>query len=94
MPIEMLTGQQLNQTQSTDPDIAAKVAVTIEDQFTYHKPTEDQIISMNAVRETLAEASKIIVAMVPPSADRSVALRKLREARMDANSAIIHNGKY
>ena len=42
----------------------------------------------------LAHAVKIIVANVPESADRSVAIRKIREARMDANSAITHHGKY
>jgi hypothetical protein len=47
-----------------------------------------------AVRQALATAVKVIIASVPPSADRSAAIRKIREARMDCNSAITHGGKY
>jgi hypothetical protein len=35
----------------------------------------------------------VIIETVPPSPDRSVAIRKLREARMDCNSAITFDGK-
>jgi hypothetical protein len=56
--------------------------------------TPEQTAAGREVREALATAVKVIVANVPPSADRTVAIRKIREARMDANSAITHNGKY
>lgn len=46
------------------------------------------------VRQILAEAVKVIISNVPPSPDRSTAIRKIREARMDCNSAITHDGKY
>ena len=42
----------------------------------------------------LVEAVKVMVACVPAGPDRTVAIRKLREARMDANSAITHGGRY
>ena len=66
----------------------------IDDMFEYHKWTPEQTESGVKVRRALAEAVKVIVANVPPSPDRSVAIRKIREARMDANSAITHNGRY
>lgn len=66
----------------------------VDDMFTYHSWTPEQIEKGKAVREALANAAVVIYENVPASADRSVAIRKLREARMDANSAITHNGKY
>lgn len=66
----------------------------VNDVFEYHKWNEDQIKLGAGVREVLAQAFKVIIELVPPSADRSAALRKIREARMDCNSAITHNGKY
>jgi hypothetical protein len=66
----------------------------VDDAFQYHPWTPEQIESGNKVRKALAEAVKTILREVPPSPDRSVAIRKIREARMDANSAITHNGKY
>jgi len=66
----------------------------IDDMFEYHKWNAEQTEQGAAVREALASAAKIILINVPPSADRSTAIRKLRECRMDANSAITHGGKY
>jgi hypothetical protein len=61
--------------------------------FDYQPWNEEQIATGKLVREALAAAAKVIVARVPPGPDRSVALRKLRECRMDANSAITFNGR-
>jgi len=66
----------------------------IDDMFEYHKWNAEQTEQGAAVREALASAAKVILINVPPSADRSTAIRKLRECRMDANSAITHGGKY
>lgn len=67
---------------------------TIDDMFEYHQWDNEQIAKGNRVREALANAMRVIIANVPESPDRSVAIRKIREARMDANSAISHHGKY
>lgn len=67
---------------------------TVEDMFEYHAWGDEQKAAGAKVRAILATAVKIIVEAVPPSADRSTAIRKLREARMDCNSAITHDGKY
>lgn len=72
------------------PDIEAQ----IEDAFEYHKWTDEQVAAGSKIRAALADAVKAIVEGAPPSPDRSAAIRKCREARMDANSAITHAGKY
>jgi len=46
------------------------------------------------VRDALGQALKTIIQYVPPCPDRTVAIRKIREARMDANSAITHDGAF
>lgn len=72
------------------PDVEAAV----NDAFTYHPWDKAQEAAGNAVRQALAGAVKVIIANCPPGADRTVAIRKIREARMDANSAITHGGRY
>lgn len=66
----------------------------LEDCFTYHEWDDEQKDAGKNVREALMEAARVILVNVPPCPDRSVAIRKLREARMDANSAITHHGKF
>lgn len=66
----------------------------VKDVFDYHPWTPEQIAAGNVVRAALGAAFKAVIENVPPSPDRTVALRKIREARMDANSAITHAGKY
>lgn len=93
----LLTGPQLNQVggnNSMSAEDADAVIATITDMFEYHKPTDAQLIKFEKVRAALISAANVIIANVPPSADRSAAIRKLREVRMDCNSAISHNGKY
>lgn len=75
-------------------DLTPDVEAAIDDAFEYHPWTPEQVENGQAVRRALAEAVKTIVDCVPPCPDRTTAIRKLREARMDANSAITHNGKY
>lgn len=66
----------------------------VDDMFLYHLWTDEQVARGLNVREALADAVRTIVANVPPSADRTTAIRKIREARTDCNSAITHGGKY
>lgn len=74
--------------------LTPEVSEAIEDAFEYHKWNEGQVERGKAVRAILAHAVKVIVEHVPPGPDRTVAIRKIREARMDCNSAITHGGKY
>ncbi len=66
----------------------------IANMFEYHPWDEEKRAKGLKVRVALENAFAVIIENVPPGPDRSVALRKLREARMDANSAITHGGKY
>ena len=75
-------------------ELTPEVEAAIDDAFEYHKWTPEQIEAGQRIRKALAEAVKAIVAGAPPSPDRSAAIRKCRDARMDANSAITHGGKY
>lgn len=75
-------------------ELTPEVEAAIEDAFEYHKWTDAQVAAGAKIREALAAAVKAIVANAPPSPDRSAAIRKCRDARMDANSAITHGGKY
>ena len=67
----------------TDDDVA-----DLDNWFTYHAPTPEQIPAFEAIRDAGYEMAEKIMALVPPSADRSVALRKVREAVMNANAAL------
>lgn len=81
-------------TRATQVPVGGEVEAAIDDAFEYHPWSPDQVAKGKEVREALAKAVKVIVANVPPGPDRTVAIRKIREARMDANSAITHGGKY
>jgi hypothetical protein len=74
--------------------LTPEIEAEIDDAFEYHPWTDEQRAAGEKVRGMLAEAVKTIVRWVPPCPDRTTAIRKIREARMDANSAITHRGKY
>jgi hypothetical protein len=74
--------------------MSEEVKASIADAFQYHAWDEKQTLNGTRIREALAHAVEVIVECAPPSPDRTTAIRKLREARMDANSAITHGGKY
>ncbi len=93
-----MTPSQEKEPPSTDftraQVLTFEVAKAIDAAFEYQPWDGAQKECGEYVRRALAEAVKVIVANVPPCPDRSAAIRKLREARMDANSAITHRGKY
>lgn len=75
-------------------ELTPEIEAEIENAFDYHPWTPVQVEAGKKIRKALADAVKAIVAGAPPSPDRSAAIRKCRDARMDANSAITHGGKY
>ncbi len=75
-------------------ELTPEVEAAIDDAFEYHKWTPEQVQAGARIRKILADAVKVIVADVPPGPDRSAAIRKIRDARMDCNSSITHGGKY
>ena len=75
-------------------ELTPEVRASIADAFEYHAWDDAKVDKGAVVRTALIDAVMVIVANVPPSPDRSAAIRKLREASMDCNSAITHDGKY
>jgi hypothetical protein len=63
------------------------------DCFGYHMPDTDQAEQIFEVNGAAREFARAILLNVPSSADRSAALRALREAKMWANSAISLRGR-
>lgn len=64
----------------------------LDNWFTYHSPTPDQIPKYLAVREAGKAFAEAIVANTPSCADQTVAVRKIREAVMVANQSIACEG--
>ena len=63
----------------------------IERLFTYHPPTEESIEKLKKVREAAKNLATVISEKAPESADKSAAIRLLRESVMTANAAIVLN---
>lgn len=63
------------------------------DIHTYHAPSEEQLKSMQDIRDNAIKFAHAINTNAPDSADKSAALRKVREAQMTANAAIMLKGK-
>lgn len=61
--------------------------------FAYHKPDDEQVERIAAVREAHKAAVCAIWGLVPNGPDRSVAIRKLHESMMTCNKAIVCEGK-
>ena len=60
----------------------------LENWFTYHAPRPDQLPKYEAIRAAALVFAEVVVQNTPPSADQSVAIRKIREATMIANASI------
>lgn len=60
----------------------------IDNRFTYHPPNDGQVLSFTAIRVTAKQFAHIINAQCPDGREKSLALTKLEEAVMHANSAI------
>ncbi|MCC6426239.1 MAG: hypothetical protein IT435_05410 [Phycisphaerales bacterium] len=65
----------------------------LENWFFYHPPTEEQTAKYEEIRNWARHLGLAICAAIPPCADRTAALRKLRECVMTANAAIACGGK-
>jgi len=60
----------------------------LENWFSYHAPYEFQFEKYGKIREAGLLFAEVILDNTPTSADQTVAIRKVREAVMVANSAI------
>ena len=60
----------------------------LEDMFAYHETDASQRQRLESIREAGLQFAKVVFDCAPPSADRTAAIRKVREAMWTANSAI------
>lgn len=65
----------------------------LDNWFTYHAPTPEQLASYDAIRKTAKVLAYVFNENVPESADKTAAMRSLRLAVMQANAAIACGGK-
>lgn len=70
------------------PDLSDEA---LDNLFTYHPATDDQRQRYVSIRVGGKGLAKIMRDCCPPSAERTVAIRKVREAVMYANAAIACN---
>lgn len=60
--------------------------------FGYHSPTSEQSLHMEAVREAAKHFVRIVRQNAPRGSDQTAAIRKIREAVMTLNFAIVSGG--
>ena len=65
----------------------------LDDVLSYHAPTSDQQAQIATVRAAAKAFATAILEKVPTCADQQAALRKVREALMTANAAIVLEGR-
>ena len=71
------------------PHEAAAVA---RDLVTYRPPRPEDVPKFGAVREACGSAIATILSECPPCADRTAAIRSVREGMMAATAAIVLQG--
>lgn len=64
----------------------------IENRFTYHAPSAEQIVLYQNMRDMGKEMAICIEDLCPDSREKSLAVTKLEEVVMWANAAIARNG--
>lgn len=73
--------------------ISAEDDAMVDEMFKYHAPEPGQIESYQAVNDAAKMLARVILLHAPKSADRTHAIRIVRDARMWANSAIALKGR-
>jgi hypothetical protein len=64
----------------------------IERDFTYHPPTEGQVLMYREIREQARALALLLAGLCPISRELSLALTNLEQAVMWANAAIARSG--
>lgn len=65
----------------------------IDHWFTYHAPTAADLTAYETLRTAAKAFAFAINALCPDSADKTAAIRKVREAVMTANASIACGGR-
>ena len=81
-------------TQALTGDLSSpRPKMNLENIFRYHAPKDDQPARYEALRAGALAFARLIEEHVPDGADKSAAIRHVREAVMTANAAIALEGK-
>jgi hypothetical protein len=85
----------LNEERGGDvrPGLTPDEEIALKDVFTLQAPTEAAVERMKEVRLAGLDFATIITLNCPRSADRSAALRKIRESVFTANASIALEGR-
>lgn len=67
-------------------------AETLAELFSYHPPNELTLPRFQAINQAAKNFAEVVLQNCPHGADRSAAIRQIRDARMTANAAISLNG--
>lgn len=67
-------------------------ATNVDTVFSYHRPKDGQPERYERIREAAREFVKVLLADAPASADRTTAIRHVRDAVMTANAAVALDG--
>jgi hypothetical protein len=74
------------------PTLAPGSTTWLNEVFKYHAPSDEQVARYQAIRGAAKALAETIALQCPPSADRTTALRHVREAVFNANAAIALRG--
>lgn len=61
----------------------------LAEMFRYHAPTPEQVARIADLRQAALTFAMVLEMNVRPCADRTAAMRKIREALMTANAGIV-----
>jgi len=61
--------------------------------FTYHPPTENQVLRFQTLREDAADFARVLDMVCPEGREKTLAMTKLEEVVMWANAAVAREGK-
>lgn len=89
---DMRLKQQAYECNQGQVSRAMTSAEILAELFTYHPPTDEQIPKYAAINQAAKNFAEVILQNCPASADRSAAIRLIRDARMTANASVALNG--
>ncbi len=79
-------------TRDSAPVSLSADAESLDWVFDYHRPNDEQRKMYDDVRVAAKNMARVIFESCPACADRSAAIRKVREAMFTANAAIALHG--
>ena len=66
----------------------------LKDIFTYHPPTPEQREIYEKINAAFLECAQVVNAVTPEGPGKTVAIRKLSDARMQANASVALEGRF